>query len=64
MEQCSPEEYARKAGNPNSMGGNGQPSGRPTEPPQERDSNHPQGTNERAGHPGPSRDTGGTTPGY
>lgn len=48
---CTPEEYASRAANPDSMGGHGQPIGRDTEEPQERDSNHPQGTNERAGLP-------------
>ncbi len=46
------EELVRKAAMPDSMGGHGQPNGRPMEAPQERDMNHPQGTNERAGLPG------------
>lgn len=49
---CDCEELARRAANPESMGGFGQPTGRPTETPQERDMNHPEGTNERAGLPG------------
>ncbi len=46
------DELARKAAMPDSMGGHGQPTGRPMEKPQERDSNHPMGTNQRAGLPG------------
>lgn len=45
------EDYAKNAAMPDRMGGMGQPSGRPTEAPQERDMNHPKGTNERAGLP-------------
>lgn len=46
------EEYEKMAANPNAMGGHGQPTGRPVRPPEQRDSNHPIGTNERAGLPG------------
>jgi hypothetical protein len=46
------ERLCNVAANPNSMGDHGQPNGRPTEAPQERDSNHPMGTNKRAGLPG------------
>lgn len=44
------EELARNAANPDAMGGHGQPNGRPTDEPEERDSNHPQGSgNHRPG---------------
>lgn len=47
---CSPDELAKKAANPDSMGGHGQPNGRYQEDAQERDSNHPQGSgNHRPG---------------
>ncbi len=47
---CTPDEYASRAANPNSMGGHGQPAGRDTEDAQRRDSNHPQGSgNHRPG---------------
>lgn len=40
------------------MGGHGQPEGRPSRPDEGRDSNHPQGTDKRAGLPGvPDIDT-------
>lgn len=57
------DQYAKNAGNPNNMGGFGQPTGRPMKPDEGRDSNHPQGTNQRAGLPGASKDQPGT-PGY
>lgn len=60
----SSDEYCRKAANPNSMGGHGQPNGRPMEPRQENDSNHPQGGDSHATMPMPSKKTGTTTPGY
>ena len=47
--RCS--DYASKAANPNSMGDHGCPTGRPSRPDQGRDSNHPAGTNSRAGLP-------------
>ncbi len=47
--RCS--EYEKMAANPDKMGGHGQPNGRPMEAPQERDSNHPMGTDKRAGLP-------------
>lgn len=47
------DELARKAANPDSMGPPNAPNnGRKMETPQERDSNHPMGTNKRAGLPG------------
>lgn len=46
---CTPDEYARRAANPDSMG-KMQENGRDTESPQMRDRNHPQGSgNHRPG---------------
>lgn len=44
------EDLAKKAADPKSMGGHGQPQGRPSDEPEERDQNHPKGSgNHRAG---------------
>lgn len=44
------EELARKAAMPDSMGGHGQPDGRPMDAPETNDSNHPPGSgNHRPG---------------
>lgn len=42
------EDLVKKAANPDSMGGHGQPTGRPDAGREENDSNHPQGGSSKA----------------